>query len=35
MAESSEDKIKEDLKRINQDFNKEYVKLRKEILCLE
>ena len=35
MEESPSDKIKADIKRINKDYRKKYLELRKEMLCLE
>lgn len=35
LKDSSADKIKADLKKINRDYRKKYNELRKEVLCLE
>lgn len=35
MKDTPAEKIKGDLKRVNKDFRKKFVELRKEALCLE
>jgi hypothetical protein len=35
VKESSPEKIKADLKRINKDYRKKYLEMRKQVFCIE
>lgn len=35
MEESPSDKIKSDIKRVNEDYRKSYLKMKENLLCLE
>lgn len=35
LKESSSEKIKADIKRVNKDYRKKYLEMRKEVFCIE